>query len=245
MAVRAVLEGILGSPLTDSQWLQASLPISNGGFGLRLAKSHGSAAYLSSLTASKLLVQEIRQSHQTDELEAELTPHQLPVAAALEDLNSLLGDPLSYEEVCSISQQNLLALVDSESSRRLFEETVEVKERARLLQCVEREGAGSWLCALPSKALGLHLRRSEFVAAARYRLGLPVFSIEAECPMPRCRIVSDRLGDHAISCGICGERIARHNHVRDALFQAAVQAGLGPSREPDGLLPGSEDRPAS
>ena len=143
-----------------------------------------------------------------------------------------------------MSQQNLSALVDCESSRRLMEETVEVREKARL-RCVEREGAGDWLCALPSKALGLHLRRSEFVAAGRYRLGLPVFSIEAECPMPRCRIVSDRLGDHAISCGICGERIARHNHVRDALFQAAVQAGLGPSMEPDGLLPGSEDRPAS
>ena len=49
---------------------------------------------------------------------------------------------------------------------------------------------------------------------------------------------------HAISCGIGGERIARHKHVRDALFQAAVQAGLGPSRGPDGLLPGSDDRPA-
>ena len=57
-------------------------------------------------------------------------------------------------------------------------------------------------------------------------------------------MVSDRLGDHAISCGIGGERISRHNHVRDALHQTAVQAGLGPTREPDGLLPGSDDRPA-
>ena len=56
--------------------------------------------------------------------------------------------------------------------------------------------------------------------------------------------MSDILGDHAISCGIGGERIARHNHVRDAVFQTAVQAGLGPVREPAGLLPGSDDRPA-
>ena len=82
------------------------------------------------------------------------------------------------------------------------------------------------------------------MAAGRYRLGLPVFSLEAECPMPRCRMVSDRLGDHAISCGIGKERIARHNHVRDALHQAAVQARLDPTKEPDGLLPGSDDRPA-
>ena len=104
--------------------------------------------------------------------------------------------------------------------------------------------AGDWLGAYPSKALGLHLRRSEFVAAAKYRLGLQVFEQEAECPMTRCRGWSDVMGDHAISCGLGGERIARHNHVRDALFQTAVQAGLGPRREPDGLLPGSDDRPA-
>ena len=62
--------------------------------------------------------------------------------------------------------------------------------------------------------------------------------------MSRCRGWSDVMGDHAISCGLGGERIARHNHVRDALLQTAVQAGLGPRREPDGLLPGSDDRPA-
>ena len=48
------------------------------------------------------------------------------------------------------------------------------------------------------------------------------------------------MGDHAISCAIGGERISKHNHVRDAIFKAAVEAGLGPIREPDGLLPGSE-----
>ena len=161
----------------------------------------------------------------------------------MQELQTHLGDPLTYEEVISSSQKSLSSLVDAHSAACLLQETVEVREVARL-KCVAREGAGGWLCALPSKPLGLHLRRSEFVAAAKYRLGIQVFSIEAECPMSKCRMISDRLGDHAISCGIGGERIARHNHCRDALFQAAQQAGLGPSREPDGLLPGSDDRPA-
>ena len=38
-------------------------------------------------------------------------------------------------------------------------------------------------------------------------------------------------------------RIAKHNHLRDAIFAAAQQALLGPLKEPDGLLPGSDDRP--
>ena len=29
---------------------------------------------------------------------------------------------------------------------------------------------------------------------------------------------NDVMGDHAISCAIGGERISKHNHVRDAIF---------------------------
>ena len=59
--------------------------------------------------------------------------------------------------------------------------------------------------------------------------------------MPVCRANNDVMGDHAISCAIGGERISMHNY---AIFNAAVEAGLGPIREPDGLLPDSDDRPA-
>ena len=45
-------------------------------------------------------------------------------------------------------------------------------------------------------------------------------------------------------CGTGGERIARHNHLRDAVFQTAVAAGLGPTREGRFLLPGDDRRPA-
>ena len=146
-----------------------------------------------------------------------------------------------------MTQRSLSSLVDERTSSQLLlgvlDSALDPRETGRL-RCVAREGAGDFLTAFPSKALGLHLRKSEFVTAVKYRLGVPVYRLEAPCPMPRCGQVSDVLGDHAISCGIGGERIARHNHVRDALFQTAVQAGLGPVKEPDGLLPGSDDRPA-
>ena len=47
-----------------------------------------------------------------------------------------------------------------------------------------------------------------------------------------------------MSCGTGGERIARHNHLRDALFEMAVSAGLGPTKEGRFLLPGDDRRPA-
>ena len=55
---------------------------------------------------------------------------------------------------------------------------------------------------------------------------------------------SDIYADHEIYCGSQGERISHHNHLRDAVYQAAVSASLGPSREDRALLPGVEARPA-
>ena len=62
--------------------------------------------------------------------------------------------------------------------------------------------------------------------------------------MPACHVINDTMGDHAISCAVGGERISRHNHVRYSILKAGVESGLGPVRETDGLLPGSDDRPA-
>ena len=52
------------------------------------------------------------------------------------------------------------------------------------------------------------------------------------------------MGDHTISCACQGERIARHNHLRDAIYHTAVSANLAPLREERALLPGVEQRPA-
>ena len=80
------------------------------------------------------------------------------------------------------------------------------------------------------------------VSSVLYRLGEPLFRSDGACQ--GCGRHSDRLGDHAIACAAQGERIARHNHLRDALFHAAASASLAPLREERALLPGIEQRPA-
>jgi hypothetical protein len=196
--------------------------------------------FFSSMAASGPLVQEMMKREEATEEPAVVEP--AVVEQAMQELNSQLGDPLTYEEVGNKSQREVSALIDSEAATRLFRDTEETRDRARL-NCVAREGAGDWLTALPSKALGLHLRSGEFILAARFRLGLPVFRQAGECPMPRCTAHSDMFGFHAIVCATGSLRIAKHNHLRDAIFDAAQQAHLGPLKEPDGLLPGSDDRP--
>ena len=78
------------------------------------------------------------------------------------------------------------------------------------------------------------------ITAAEYRLGIPVFERDGVCV---CSRPSDQYGDHAVGCASQGERIARHNHLRDALFYTAQSANLGPLREERALLPGGQ-RPA-
>ena len=80
------------------------------------------------------------------------------------------------------------------------------------------------------------------MAALRYRLGHPIFSSDGPCPA--CGQPSDRLGDHALNCAWQGERIARHNSLRDTLHSTAQKAALGPTKEGQYLLPGDGGKPA-
>ena len=67
----------------------------------------------------------------------------------------------------------------------------------------------------------------------------PTDGICSACPSP-----SETMGDHAVACGWGGERIHRHNMIRDCLFSTCTQVCLGPTREDRALIPGTEARPA-
>ena len=101
--------------------------------------------------------------------------------------------------------------------------------------------AGSWLSVVPSPALGLHLRPAEFVPIVRYRLGINVYTSEGNCPT--CGQHSDKTGDHALACVRSRDRIARHDLLRDLIYEAASSASLAPVKEEQHLLPGSQARP--
>ena len=115
------------------------------------------------------------------------------------------------------------------------------REKARL-NSVTLAHAGDWLNAVPVKALGLHLRPREFTSSLKYRLGMRVYPSVGSCIA--CGQESDEYGDHSIGCSSEGERIFRHNALRDALHSTAKQASLAPAKELSALLPGSAEKPA-
>ena len=102
--------------------------------------------------------------------------------------------------------------------------------------------AGNWLNGIPSSTLGLHLQDQEFRCCLRYWLGVPLHSSPYSCP--ECHNTADPFGDHQVGCGGNGDRITRHNAIRDVVFSAAQSAALAPSKEMPNLIPDSLSRPA-
>ena len=239
---REALIRILGAPVDGRTWQQGKLPVSMGGLGLRAAEDHAPAAYAASVLSAQTKIQDLvggRQAAAEGEEEGVLQPQLLAALSVAQGEQEQVREA----DLVGMSQRQMGIKVDLEQQRRLLDMVGEdeERERARLLS-LTLEHAGDWLNTPPLKALGLHLRSPEFVLVLKYRLGMKVF--ETAGPCPACLRDSDVYGDHAMCCGSGGERISRHNSLRDAFHDTAMAAGLGPVREGRFLLPGTDRRPA-
>ena len=65
---------------------------------------------------------------------------------------------------------------------------------------------------IPSPALGLHLRPTEFVVSVKYRLGLDIFLSEGKCTA--CPHQSDKLGDHAVSQAVMSKHVEDEHRIK-------------------------------
>ena len=151
-----------------------------------------------------------------------------PDWSSLEDIDIPLRQrPLSFS-IDEASLDHLLSTAPDPRSRALALSTALPK-------------AGDWLNVVPSATLGLHLQDQEFRLCLQYWLGLRMLEEGAHCPI--CLGAADAFGDHQVGCGGNGDRIHRHDSIRDALFSAAQSAALAPRKEVPSLIPGSSSRP--
>ena len=153
------------------------------------------------------------------------------------------GEETTVETLMGVPQKQVSLKIDLFNRSLLllhFSEKGDKREIARMAS-LGLPHAGNWLSVVPSPALGLHLRSSEIIPILKYRLGIQVYSKDALCPV--CSSPSDRMGDHALGCPKTNDRIARHNTLRDVIYETAASADLGPSKEERHLLPGTIARP--
>ena len=238
LITRDATSRILGKPVSNVQWEQAKLPLSMGGLGLRAAADHAPVAHAVSLLTAQPLIKRLLGKNEEEE-----DAFTLP-APLLDSISARQGEEVVTESLVGVTQKMASLKIDLHNHSLLlnfFKAGGDVRENARMAS-LGLPHAGDWLTPVPCPALGLHLRGPEFVACLKYRLGVPVFLHDGQCPA--CHQQSDKLGDHALGCQQTGDRIARHNRLRDVLFEAAAGAALGPVREERHLLPGTAAKPA-
>ena len=134
-------------------------------------------------------------------------------------------------------------MIDEASYNSLLHLAPDTRSRALALSTAIPH-AGDWLNVIPAPALGLHLHDREFRCCLDYWLGFEVFGGNSRCPACSKEGIMDPFGDHQVGCGGNGDRIYRHNALRDVLFSAAQSAALAPRKEVTSLISDTNSRPA-
>ena len=98
------------------------------------------------------------------------------------------------------------------------------------------------MTAVPSKEDGNDaiMRPHLFRTAVQYRLGIPLLKEAIPCPL--CTQPIQPNGDHATCCANSGDRITRHNALRDMVAGIANQGLLSPVLEKEGVLGATSGR---
>ena len=149
------IPALFGNDVDDNTRDVLSLPIRDGGLGIRKANESSDIAYeTSSQLTSPLTKQIFIQS------------------------NSLPDD----DEVKTAKSKASLFLVEAEKHRR--EAVVEAQDEStkRTLSQLSEPGASSWLGALPLRSQGLNLSKGEFQDALAIRYDRPVKNLPSKCP---------------------------------------------------------------
>ena len=147
-AIREALESILGGPLTEWSWINASLPCSRGGINLRSASLHAPAAFLASVSHSQALVESMLGQAVGPSPHSSSTVAVLSAAASRPD-----GQCLEDIDV-PLHQHSLSVTIDEALHQHLLSTAPSTHARALTLSSALPQ-TGDWLNGIPSATLGL------------------------------------------------------------------------------------------
>jgi len=217
--------------ISNEQWKQASLPVKAGGLGIRSVADIAPSAFLSSVSSTQQLQNELLYQCTWDapdqhfnRLLAEWSDSHHPVQPPT---GSLAGKQSSWDK--SVVEATYTSLLASQPDEY---------HRARLL-AISAAHSGDWLNALPISACGLRLEDNELRIAVGLRLGANI-CVPHHCV---CGSLVCARGSHGLSCRRSAGRIPRHSYVNDIVYHALVKAGIPSSKEPAGLFRTDGKRP--
>ena len=230
------LRGCVGSitniDLTDRQWLQASLPIRNGGLGIRRVASLAPSAFLDSAASTRDLQDKIliRCMATSDTAVERVLAHWSAKHSQNED---------TYPEGAAAAKQRSWDTPQISSDiQTLTAGSTDRRDQARLL-AISAPHSGDWLHAIPIASCGLRLDNEAVRVAVGLRLGARLCEPH-QCP---CGVEVDPEGTHGLACGRSAGRSARHHALNDLVWRALGRAGVPSIKEPNGLLRADGKRP--
>ena len=235
--IRETLEHIIGSALTDQQWLQSTLAFSQGGLGVESPHTQAPAATMSGLISWLLKGQEFRPQGCTDTpllgtsellhwLRSTLQPESQPVRRWAES-GGILDPEIEHGE------QEFWSKLIHISLRQSLLQDCQARDAVRL-RSQDGTSCSAWSRAPPSSALGTKIPRDRFRIMIRWHLGMPVLSpSKAGTFATKCQLCGDALdafGDHAVCC-TKNKPWQRHFLVQDFLMRQCRSAGITCLRE--------------
>ena len=230
--LRSTLSAVLNINLSDNLvWLQASLPVSNGGLGVRSAVQLAPSAFLASAAGCTSLTRRILPSHL----------HNLPIPEVGLALNhwsqdGVLTPPASPDK----SKQKAWDHPKVESSfDLLINKCQNPTARARLLGAASKE-SGAWLNAPPVSSLGLRMDNDCISICVGLRLGVPLCHPHL---CHQCGSPVDEYALHGLSCVKSQGRHPRHNNLNEIIHSSLTAAGVPSQKEPYGLARSDGKRP--
>ena len=230
-AVRACFESFTDLRPDDRQWEQATLSTKASGLGLRSLDRHSCAGYLSSRSSCHHLCAQLDAHHRFDLSVASSSEH-----ASRQAYNALVAeeDQVPPELTKHLPQRQLSNALDAATTTTLLDQSTSTPAQRAHLRLVSAPGAGQWLHATPTAALGTKVDPVLYSVMLQRRLRIPFADSDDFCPM--CDGIMDRFGDHALTCCCGGDRTERHNLIRNTLHQLSRSAGFASELEKPDLL---------
>jgi hypothetical protein len=239
--VQKCLLSIVGAPMTADQIVQCGLPFSFGGLGIQSAVDLADAAFVASVIQTRGV--------QTSILGR--TPEVPGFTEALHRLNAKLSDESQIDPAALAGAKNVQKVICGRLNTVIFDSLLAGsirRDRARLRAC-RMPYAAAWLSVPPIRALGLCFHPREYRTCLRLWLGAKQFNHSAKLKVcPACnKSILDDWGIHAVMCAKYGDRISKHDHVRDIFLHYLRMGALSSRkviREAKGLITNKKDKPA-
>ena len=230
--LRVALVRVTNVAIDDFQWVQASLPVRDGGLGIRSVALLAPSAFLASAAATRDLQYQLLPAGFSD-----TDVHRDNTLAIWQSRHSAPGTltPWGAEERLQASWDKASIALGRDI---LVNHCTNKEDRARLLAS-QHAHSGDWLHAWPISACGLRLSNDDIRVGVGLRLGSSLCS-------PHTCICSNPVtarGTHGLSCRQSKGRLPRHALLNDAVHRGLLRAGIQNKLEPSGLSRTDSKRP--